>query len=204
MLARIFYVVLVAFVFTSCGSTATTAPDEHAQHKTTGRGYVDSVNNGTIKEDTLKGSPARVTMATIGTNHVHLTYHSPGVKGRIIWGGLVPYNHVWVTGAHTATKVTFGKPVTIAGNKVGAGTYAIFTIPGEKEWRFLLNKNHTQHLADEYAASEDILNIPVTTDTVSITPRLTYVVQKDNDTTGSIHFSWERKTFRIPFINTPE
>jgi len=201
MSLRLFVCSVLFGAFSACNPVP--APATHAQHGTHGSGYVDSVNNGSITADTLKGSPARVSMATIGDNHIHITYHSPGVKGRVIWGGLVPYNQVWVTGAHSATTVSFSHPVTIAGNKVDAGTYAVFTIPGETTWKFLLNKNHRQHLTDEYNAGEDVLNIPVTPETVALTPRLTYAVQQDDEQSGSIIITWEKKQLHIPFTNMP-
>src|SRR5688572_27386481 len=80
--------------------------DEHSAHraKTSGN-YADSVNAGIILKDTLKGSPRRFVMDFIGSNHVHVDYGSPGVKGRTIWGGLVAYDEVWATGAHHATSI---------------------------------------------------------------------------------------------------
>src|SRR5688572_22220425 len=83
--------------------------------------YASQVNAGIIKEDTMKGSPVRRAMGIVGNTHVHITYGSPGVKGRIIWGGLVAYDRVWATGAHKATKINFTDTVTIAGTQVAAG-----------------------------------------------------------------------------------
>jgi len=83
-----------------------TAAQPH-MHQTATDGYADSVNAGLILEDTLKGSPERTVMANMGKTHIHITYHSPGIRGREIWDKLVPYNKVWVTGAHMATTINF-------------------------------------------------------------------------------------------------
>lgn len=174
----------------------------HNNHNMSGiplTGYADSINAGLIVTDTMKSSPARTVMATVGKTHLHISYHSPGVKGRIIWGGLVPYNTVWVTGAHSATNLQVNKPIEINNKKVEAGTYAIFTIPGENEWIFILNKNHTQHLTDDYTESEDVLRIKVSPDENKMTPRLTYTVNKTDGFRGEITMLWEKIKIGIPF-----
>lgn len=168
------------------------------------RGYLDSLQAGFIIEDTLKGSPTRVAMATVGKSHVHITYQSPGVKGRVIWGGLVPYNAVWVTGAHTATSVLVMHPVEIDGKRIEKGTYAIFTIPGEKDWIFILNKNYKQHLTDNYKQDEDILRMAVTPRENTYTPRLTYSVEAINDREGEIGMAWDKIKIEVPFKSLEE
>jgi hypothetical protein len=100
-------------------------------------------------------------MATIGGTTVHIEYSSPGVKERIVWGGLVAYDKVWVTGAHKATSVHFSKGVEINGRKIPAGKYAFFTIPGKEKWIVILNTRFDQHLADEYNEKEDVLRLEV-------------------------------------------
>lgn len=163
------------------------------------KGYLDSLQKGIITEDTLKGSPTRVAMNTVGKAHVHITYQSPGAKGRVIWGGLVPYNTVWVTGAHTATSVMIMHPIEIDGKTIEEGTYAIFTIPGEKDWTFILNKNYKQHLADDYKEAEDILRFKIRPQENEYTPRLTYTVESVNDTDGKIGISWDKLKIEVPF-----
>ena len=149
--------------------------------------------------DTIKGSPQRSAMANIGPVHVHLEYSSPGVRGRIIWGGLVPFGEVWVTGAHNATSIEFYDQVKIAGKVVPKGKYAFFTIPDTSEWTLILNRNWDQHLADEYDAKEDILRIKVKPDTLStVQERLLYKVLADNDQQGKIEMHWEKLKISLP------
>lgn len=198
---------LSAMVFVACkNKSRKTEPKKessHMQHEAkSASGYADSVNNGIIAEDTMKKSVPRVAMQTVGNTHVHITYSSPGVKGRIIWGGLVPYNTVWVTGAHAATKITLNNAITIDNKKIEAGTYAIFTIPGEKEWIFILNKNYEQHLADNYSDKEDLLRFAVKPQANTMTQRLTYAVNKQADDSGSIEILWEKIKIVVPFKTT--
>src|SRR4029079_18390339 len=89
-------------------------------------------------------------------------YSSPGVKGRKIWGGLVPYDQMWRAGANTATKVTFSKNVTFAGQPVAAGSYAFFVIPGKNDWTVILNKKTDQSgTGRDYKQAEDLLRVSV-------------------------------------------
>jgi hypothetical protein len=81
---------------------------------------------------------AKITQV-IGLSQVTVTYHRPGVKGRQIWGGLLPYNEVWRVGANEPTLITFSDPVTINGQKLTAGTYRLLAIPGQSEWTVIFN-----------------------------------------------------------------
>lgn len=185
------------------GSKETTAQSaDHSGHgmaMTDSKGYADSVNNGLIKEDTMKGSPARTAMQSVHGTHVHIEYGSPGVKGRIIWGGLVPYDKVWTTGAHHATSVQFYKDVTIGGTTVPKGIYAIFTIPGSKEWTIILNRNYEQHLTDNYSEKDDIIRVKATPEEHPFTARLTYSVEELPGNKGAISIAWDKLVIKLPF-----
>lgn len=170
-----------------------------AQHQhQSGDGYADSVNRGLIAKDTMKSSPKRVAMETIGNTHIHIDYGSPGVKGRMIWGGLVAYDQVWATGAHNATTVDFSTQVTIGGKKIPKGKYALFTIPGRDEWTLIINTKSQQHLADEYNQAEDMVRVKVKpVKTNKITQRLTYRVEKI-DKEAAITIEWEYLKLVLP------
>lgn len=178
--------VLSLSVFLSCTGGAKKEEDKSSMHHdhmitaVNGEKYARNVNNGTIKTDTLKGSPERIAMASIDGCHVHIVYSSPGIKGRVIWGGLVPFNQLWVTGAHHATKISFNKNVLINGQKLSAGEYAFFTIPGKEHWTLIFNKKPNQHLADDYQQNQDALRLEVTPEQLpGSVQRLTYRVKKD-------------------------
>lgn len=204
MYSKITILFAVTISVFACQSKTTkdsqTTESLHINHEgTTAIGYADSINNGLIAEDTMKKSVPRTAMETINGTHLHISYHSPGVKGRIIWGGLVPYNTVWVTGAHTATNITFNNEVLLAGKTVKPGTYAIFTIPGEKEWTFILNRNYKQHLTDDYSEKEDVLRYTVIPQSNDLTQRLTWAIQKEQETKGTLSMYWEKLKISIPF-----
>src|SRR4051812_27534598 len=94
--------------------------------------------------DLPRPSPFAKVSQTVGLTDITVDYSSPGVKGRKIWGGLVPYDQMWRAGANTATKVTFSKDVTFAGKPVPAGSYSFFLVPGKSEWTVVLNKKADQ------------------------------------------------------------
>ncbi|MCI0453179.1 MAG: DUF2911 domain-containing protein, partial [Candidatus Latescibacteria bacterium] len=79
-------------------------------------------------------------MQTVGLTDVTITYSRPGVKGRVIWGGLVPYDKVWRTGANEATAITFSTDVKVNGQPLAAGTYSFHTIPTRGDWTLIFNK----------------------------------------------------------------
>jgi hypothetical protein len=93
-----------------------------------------------VPADTIKKSVPKEEHAMIGEAHITLKYYAPAVRGRQICCGLVPYGEVWVTGAHRATTFEINKDFEIDGKKIAAGKYALFTIPGQEKWTFIVNK----------------------------------------------------------------
>jgi hypothetical protein len=109
-----------------------------------------------------QASPGATVKQTIGLNDVTITYSRPGMKGRKIWGGLVPYGTVWRTGANSATTIQFTEDVLVEGQPVPAGTYSLHTIPGEKDWTLILNKEANQWGSYSYDPAKDALRVKVT------------------------------------------
>src|SRR5208282_6301304 len=107
-------------------------------------------------------SPACTLKQRVGLTDIEIVYSRPGVKGRTIFGGIVPYGQVWRTGANQATKISFSTPVKLEGNEIPAGTYALFTIPGENEWTIIINKNTNQWGAFQYNEKDDFVRFKVT------------------------------------------
>lgn len=152
-----------------------------------------------VEQDTIKGSIPSQATGRIGNTKITINYHSPGVKGRIIWGGLVPYDQVWVTGAHMATSLKFDRDLIIGGKKVPAGKYALFTIPGREEWIVIINKNWEQHLADEYDQQEDILRLVVKPTVLNEhQERLQYEIKPVSKDEGAINISWDNLMITVP------
>lgn len=146
--------------------------------------------------DTFKKSIPCIAKGTAGGASIQINYYSPGVKKRVIWGGLVPFEQVWVTGAHNATRIELSKDVSVGGTRIKAGTYALFTIPGREEWIFILNKNYQQHLADNYRQEEDVVRIKVKPIAVeTLLERLQYIIEN-----GKLIIAWEKLKIEIPII----
>lgn len=106
-------------------------------------------------------SSAQTITQGLGISTVKLSYFRPNMNGRQIFGSLVPYNEVWRTGANNIPTLTFDGAVTIAGNKVEAGTYGLLTIPSTGEWTVIFTKNSEQWGAYSYKQEEDVFRFKV-------------------------------------------
>lgn len=127
-----------------------------------------------------KASPAKVAEGTVAGSKITINYSSPAVKGRTIWGDLVPMGQVWRAGANDATTFTTSKDITIQGQKLPAGTYSFFIIPGETESTFIFNKVAKQWGAFDYNAKEDQLRVNVASGQApAMEERLVYEVKPD-------------------------
>ena len=115
----------------------------------------------TAQIKTPQPSPTATIIQKIGISNVTIDYSRPGVKEREIFGGLVPFNKIWRTGANKATKITFEENCIFGGVKVRKGSYSLFTIPGEKEWTILLNKETELWGAGDYNEDNEVLRITV-------------------------------------------
>src|SRR5688572_5077837 len=108
-----------------------------------------------------KASPTGVLKQRFGLTDVEIEYSRPSVKGRKIFGTLVPFGQVWRTGANDATKITFSTDVKLGGEAVPAGSYALFTIPTASEWTVILSKVTGTWGSYAYDAKDDLLRVKV-------------------------------------------
>ena len=113
--------------------------------------------SGQIK--TPQPSPTATITQKVGVSNISVEYSRPGAKGREIFGGLVSYGKMWRTGANKATKITFNENCVFGGAKVKKGSYSLFTIPGEKEWTVVLNKNTELWGVGEYDEENQVCSI---------------------------------------------
>lgn len=138
-------------------------------------------------------SPASSTTGQINGATITINYSSPSVKGRVIWGELVPFNKIWRAGANAATTIETDKDLTIEGSKLPAGKYAFFVIPNEKECVLIFSKVAKQSGTYDYKEKDDQLRVTVKQKAVeSSTESLVYTINKNN-----IVLSWEK--WNIPF-----
>jgi len=110
---------------------------------------------------TPQPSPTAYIKQNFGLSQIEISYSRPGVKGRKIFGDLVPYGKVWRTGANNATTITFGDDVTIGDKKVPAGNYGILTIPGENEWTVIITKQTDVTSPAAYKQDQDVVRVTV-------------------------------------------
>ena len=108
-----------------------------------------------------KPSPALTATGKAGNANITINYGAPSVKGRKIWGELVPYGKVWRTGANDATTIELDADVKIEGQALAKGKYSLFTIPEANEWTIIINKNPKQWGAYSYKQEEDVLRVKV-------------------------------------------
>jgi hypothetical protein len=155
--------------------------------------------NPNLVKDTTKKSIKSMAFAVVKDDSIIINYHSPGVRKRIIWGGLVPLDEVWVTGAHDATTIEFPTSVLIGGKTIPAGKYAFFTIPGKDEWTIIINSNWHQHLATEYDEKDDIVRINVKPKKNDHTERLQYFIDATDEGKGKIAVAWEKLRVEVDY-----
>ncbi len=144
-------------------------------------------------------SSTQTIVQDFGLGKVTLNYSRPNKKGRTVFGGLVPYDEVWRTGANSATTITFTDDVTIADNNVVAGKYALFTIPGKTEWTVILNKTAAQWGAYAYKKENDVLRFTVKATQLPFTSE-TFTMQFEDVKPGDmvLHLLWDKTLVTIP------
>lgn len=153
------------------------------------------VQAGTAQLETPAPSPKGKLEQKVGVMTVTVHYSRPGIKGRKIFGGLVPYGEVWRTGANEPTTVTFSDPVKVEGKALPAGTYALYTIPGESEWKVIFNKKTTgQAIRDEKEDAAVCTVKPLQ----SLSSIETFTINISDITTNSanLELAWEKTVVR--------
>jgi len=141
-------------------------------------------------------SPHATVMQRVGITDVTITYSRPGVKGRVIWGELVPYEQVWRTGANAPTRLELSGDVKINGHELKAGTYSIHTIPTKGDWTIIINSS-AQTSGYSYDEKLDVLRFQVTPKQHDFHERMTFVFPEVDDDSASVALAWEK--LMIPF-----
>lgn len=145
-------------------------------------------------------SPKASISYTIGFTEVKINYGSPAVKERVVWGGLVPYGQIWRGGANEATTIEFSTDVNIEGQTLRAGKYALFFIPGEKEWTVIFNKQADQWGAYKYDESQDAIRLTIEPKlNEGMQERLLYSIHDMKMDMGYIKMSWEKLRLYMRF-----
>jgi len=158
------------------------------------------MNTEKVSTEKKKLSPHTSAMAMIGGAHVHIDYSSPGVRNRIIFGGLLPFDAVWQAGAHMATWIETDKDLRIEGETIPKGRYGFFAIPSQENWTVILNKNWDQHGKDEYDEKDDIIRFKVSSFiSENVQEHLEYKIEETDERSGTIALSWGKRSIKFPF-----
>ncbi len=154
----------------------------------------------TLKQ--MRPSPGASVMQEVGISTVKIDYYRPGVKGREIWGKLVPQTEIWRAGANEATVLTLSDPATIAGKPVPAGSYALMVIPGKDKWTWILSKNAKQWGTYAYKAEEDLMRFEAPVRAMPHSQEwMTFDIDLAKPDTAKVELRWEKlaSAFEISF-----
>ncbi|MFP5289178.1 MAG: DUF2911 domain-containing protein, partial [Thermoanaerobaculia bacterium] len=142
-------------------------------------------------------SPNATITQTVGVTEISIHYSRPGVKGRTIWGELVPYGEVWRTGANENTTIRYSTPVRIEGKDLPAGLYGLQTIPNQNEWTVIFSKDADQWGAFSYKPENDALRVQVKPQPAEFRERMAFDVEDVTDTSAEVVMHWEK--LKVPF-----
>jgi len=143
-------------------------------------------------------SPNARVDQTVGTSRIHVRYGRPFVKGRTIFGDLVPLGKVWRFGANEATTITFTDPVTFGGTTVEAGTYSLFAIPNENSCEFILNSQAAQWGAYDHDPSKDVATATVTPKSIDHTEMFTILFTNVTNSSAHLVARWSTYEAAVP------
>ncbi len=143
-------------------------------------------------------SPSSTLTQTVGLTDITIKYSRPGVKGRQIWGGLVPYDTIWRTGANEATVITFSDDVLINGQKLAKGNYALFTVPHKDQpWDVVFNSQAEQWGAFTHDKTKDVLTVTAKPEKADFREWMEFEVPEMTTDTAKIAVRWENVA--VPF-----
>jgi len=144
-------------------------------------------------------SPAAKVSQTMGVTEITVDYSSPGVKGRAIYGGLVPFDKPWRTGANLSPKITFSKDVQIGAAKVAAGTYLLVAIPGRDAWTWIVNKNPGASPAnDSYKPADDVVRVEARPAGIPPRERMAFIFSDTTDDSTRLDLDWDKTRVSLP------
>ena len=144
-------------------------------------------------------SPSADIKQEFALSSVEVSYSRPSMKGRTIFGDLVPYGKVWRTGANEATTITFGEDVTVGGKPVKAGKYGLLTIPNANEWTIIITKQTDVTSPSAYKESEDVARVTVPAESLPVTVE-TFMITFDNITSSEMNMLllWDKAVVAVP------
>ena len=154
--------------------------------------FILSLNTFGQQIKTPRPSPDATVTQFVGVTEVKIDYSSPGVKGRKVWGELVPFGEIWRTGANEATTITFSDPVKINETELPAGTYGIHTIPGENEWEFIFSKDTKVDGSSTFNKDNEVLRVKAKPEEHHFMERMTFLFTDFTDNSASVNLLWDK------------
>ena len=146
-------------------------------------------------------SPHESVSAKLGEANITITYGRPYKKGREIYGGLVPFDAVWRTGADEATTLESDRDLMVGSLHVPAGKYALFTIPATSAWTLIVNKVSDQWGAFRYDESQDLGRVEMSvSDTEELTEQLTIGIEAGDGPNGTLSIVWDKTSATLPLM----
>jgi len=144
-------------------------------------------------------SPTQTVKQDFGLGSIELSYSRPAMKGRKVFGDLVPFGNVWRTGANSATLLTFSDEVTIGGKKVPAGKYGLLSIPNKDSWTLIISKQLDVTSPAAYKAESDVVRVDVNTMKLAEkTESFTIQFANVKPTSCELHIMWENTAVSLP------
>lgn len=144
-------------------------------------------------------SPRKKIEQQFSISKIILDYGRPAVKGRAVFGDLVPYGKVWRAGANSSSKITFGQPVTFGGKEVAAGTYGLYIIPQANEWKVILNKDSQSWGAFSFDEKLNVVDVTVPVQKLSTKQEwFTMDLKPISDTQLNLDIEWDMNKVAVP------
>lgn len=164
---------------------------------------IASLSNAQIA--TPAASPAATIAQTVGLAKVTVDYSRPALKGRTMFGDQVPYGKVWRTGANMITRLTVSDEVMLNNQKLAAGSYGIYSIPGASEWTIILNKDANAFGAFSYKQENDVMRFTVKPEQL-VTPTEFFTIEfvDFTPTSANLALRWEKTQVKFPVTHNPD
>jgi hypothetical protein len=154
----------------------------------------------TMGQDLPAPSPAATVQQRIGLADISVTYSRPSIKGRQIFGGLVPYGELWRTGANKSTLFITTELLMVGGQKLAPGKYSMFTIPNEGAWMIVFNSNAELWGTEGYKMEEDVIRVKAEASDAPLTETFTIGFENLGMDVGDLVFRWEKKRVVVPIV----
>jgi len=153
--------------------------------------------NAQPEDKSKRPSPPAMASAKVGEANVVINYGQPSVKGRKVWGELVPFGQVWRTGANAATQLNTPVDLVIGGATVPAGKYTLWTLPSPTGWKLIINKQNGQW-GTEYHPEQDLVRIDAKSETLATPVEQFVITFEPASAPTTLNFAWDKVRYSVP------